>query len=49
MLKGVVVGRVKGVVANKKSHFRPSDEMSMKKVDNDWVNAAISFTCYPDA
>ena len=33
----------------KKSHFRPSDEMSMKNVDKDAVNTKISLICYLDA
>jgi len=34
------------IVANKKSHFRPSDEESMKNVDKDAVNTKIGCICY---
>jgi len=30
----------------KKSHFRPSDEESVKNVDKDAVNTTIGFICY---
>ena len=33
----------------KKSHFRPSDEKSMKNVDKDAVNTTIGLICYLDA
>ena len=33
----------------KKSHFRPSDEKSMKNVDRDVVNTKIGLICYLDA
>ncbi len=53
VLKGVLKGTFQAVLKalwrTKKSHFRPSDEMSMKTVDKDAVNTKISLICYPNS
>jgi len=36
----------RSIVANKKSHFRQSDEKSMKNVDKDVVNTTMGLICY---
>jgi hypothetical protein len=44
-----IQNRILHIVANKKSHFRPSDEVSMRTVDKDAVNTKIGPICFLEA